>query len=717
MSLFWQRLRATFLRFSACPRLILIVVVIASLAPFLNKAVNIDDPLFLWSAKWIQAHPGDFYGSSVNWFGVERSMAVSNYNPPLTSYLQAGIGSVLGWHEIFLHGVFALVAIIGVLGVYELARLWCQRPLVAALIAWFSPAFLVSSTTLMCDLPAFSLWIWSVVLWERALQCRRLALLFWAGVLLGVAILTKYSAITLLPLLFVLGVLRERRLGWWLLALVLPLLMLAGYEVYSAQIYHRGLFSLAREYAAENASVFPGGLWSKYLVGAVFLGGCTLPVLFFAPFLWLSRRIVLVGIISIVLLFTGLSDLGQIGPLRLLDGQSNAFLLLQITILATAGVHVLALTACEWWQQRDPTTTGLAVWVFSGLCFSVLLNWTISARSFLPFIPAIAILVTRRWERLRPTSAVKPLIALIPAAAVALCVALADYSFANAARFAARDLSNKYSLTGQPLWFQGHWGFQYYMQAEGGLAVDYERSTLPAGASLVVPANGCNTMYPPEAAVAETVIFDYPICSWLGTMQSGKSGFHAADWGPLPFAFGAIPPERYYVFKLAQAVRFRSPQTDLGSAVAVDGAPVVVSNTAAPVGNFARMALAAEQSGQSSEAISLYRKALVQAPDDILVLNNLAWLLAVNADSRLRDGPAAVHLALRASALDTSQQPIILGTLAAAYAEAGRFPEAVVTAQKAIDLATAAGLNEIAARNIQLQELYRAGQPYHEPAR
>ena len=56
----------------------------------------------------------------------------------------------------------------------------------------------------------------------------------------------------------------------------------------------------------------------------------------------------------------------------------------------------------------------------------------------------------------------------------------------------------------------------------------------------------------------------------------------------------------------------------------------------------------------------------------------------------------------------------MLGTLAAAYAEAGRFPEAVNTAQKASELAVAAGQKEVAATNNKLLELYRSGQPYRE---
>jgi hypothetical protein len=73
-----------------------------------------------------------------------------------------------------------------------------------------------------------------------------------------------------------------------------------------------------------------------------------------------------------------------------------------------------------------------------------------------------------------------------------------------------------------------------------------------------------------------------------------------------------------------------------------------------------------------------------------------------------------VELAQRADQLTGDGNPYILGTLATAYAEAGRFPEAAVTAQRAIQLAGAqsnAALVEI----IQSQlKLYRAGMPFHD---
>jgi len=120
--------------------------------------------------------------------------------------------------------------------------------------------------------------------------------------------------------------------------------------------------------------------------------------------------------------------------------------------------------------------------------------------------------------------------------------------------------------------------------------------------------------------------------------------------------------------------------------------------------------------GRFAEAIKNYYKAIQINPNFSGALNTLAWALAAGPDDQLRNGAEAVRLAERACELTHDGEPLFVGTLAAAYAEAGRFPEAVTTEEKAEQLATRAGLAAMAARSRQLLELYRAGQPYHEPA-
>jgi tetratricopeptide (TPR) repeat protein len=98
----------------------------------------------------------------------------------------------------------------------------------------------------------------------------------------------------------------------------------------------------------------------------------------------------------------------------------------------------------------------------------------------------------------------------------------------------------------------------------------------------------------------------------------------------------------------------------------------------------------------------------------VCLLNDLAWSLATNQQAENRDGARAVRFAERACELTQYRVTILVGTLAAAYAEAGRFPEAVTTAETASTLATLAGDQALLAKNQRLLELYRAGQPYRE---
>jgi len=126
------------------------------------------------------------------------------------------------------------------------------------------------------------------------------------------------------------------------------------------------------------------------------------------------------------------------------------------------------------------------------------------------------------------------------------------------------------------------------------------------------------------------------------------------------------------------------------------------------------LAMVLADNRQVADAISHYRRSLELAPDSVTALNNLSWLLATTSNPRLRDGGEAVRLAEHACQLTRYRKPFLVGTLAAAYAEAERFNDAVTTAQKAHDLALAQGQNGIAARNKELMALYQTGRAYHQ---
>jgi len=91
--------------------------------------------------------------------------------------------------------------------------------------------------------------------------------------------------------------------------------------------------------------------------------------------------------------------------------------------------------------------------------------------------------------------------------------------------------------------------------------------------------------------------------------------------------------------------------------------------------------------GMAAEAMAYYQKAIELQPQFIPAQISLAWMLATWPEPSVRNGGRAVALAEQADRFSRDKDPLILRTLAAAYAEAGRFPEAVLTAKQALALA------------------------------
>jgi protein O-mannosyl-transferase len=128
------------------------------------------------------------------------------------------------------------------------------------------------------------------------------------------------------------------------------------------------------------------------------------------------------------------------------------------------------------------------------------------------------------------------------------------------------------------------------------------------------------------------------------------------------------------------------------------------------------LATALGQQGKTADALTHWREVVRLQPDNLRAVNQLAWAMATGAEPSVRNGAEAAELAQWAVKLSRGQEPLPLGTLAAAYAEVGRFAEAVKIADRAIVLAAARDDAVMADALRRQRQCYRTGSPYRESA-
>jgi len=118
--------------------------------------------------------------------------------------------------------------------------------------------------------------------------------------------------------------------------------------------------------------------------------------------------------------------------------------------------------------------------------------------------------------------------------------------------------------------------------------------------------------------------------------------------------------------------------------------------------------------GKIPEAVEQYKQILEMKPNWATAANSLAWILATDKNEDIRDGKEAIRWAMVACKGEGRKNPEYLDTLAAAYAEAGRFEQAVETAKKSIELARSAGDENLAQEVEHRLGLYRSKKAFHE---
>jgi len=537
------------------PKLLLLFLVpCLALSPFLSKAFHIDDTLFLYAARQIRENPLRPYDFSVNWYGTTRGMWGVTKNPPLTSYWLAALGAVWGERERAMHTGFLPFAGLAVLGMFALSKQFVRNPWPPTLALACCPAFLISATNLMADVPMLSMYVWAVVCFLRGSQRGHRATLVLAGVMVGLALVTKYTAVTIVPLLAAYVVLRKVPVRMWAASLV------AAGVIFGLWCLHGIVF-----YGMPHFGGTLGYQWSKRLIEGrfvgqaaacmTFFGGCGLVPLFFLPARAWRKMAAACAVICggiVVLMGVGAASMAEFGDSILWQ---SAFFVFAVGF--GASVMVCFAAFCRRTKRLDRYARDevfLWLWLGGMIVFVAVVNWTVAGRFVLLGLPPWFILASRHAERDIASRVYRRLAGVGCAVAFIMSMLLcqADAAHADAYREFTQRLLERPDLAGRRVWFSGHWGWQYYMERAGFHLIDNTGAPITKSDAVVVASHCANVYVPPSCRGMDAMVETYDVRgNRLHVMnQDAFAGFYSDRAGLLPYSFAPrVLVERFYLYR------------------------------------------------------------------------------------------------------------------------------------------------------------------------
>ncbi len=452
-------------------------------APFLGQAFHMDDAIYLILARNVFSNPVFPQEIGVHVEGIWAGDLASMEHPPLTAYLiAAGAWLARGFHELPLHVLFLLFAVVLGFSTYSLSCRFTRHPLAATALLLSAPVVFIMSHTLMTDLPHLSLLMLAVALFTKGVDDADVPRTWSGAAAAALAIYISPAALCLVPLLACYALLK-RRPGYLPAALLLPLVAQGLW--WFVNYLHYGRFTpgfILHYYFATEKVLGLQALSLKALYALLATGGLTVsPAILFSSS---YRKFLSLGL-----------PLGMAAA-TITEARDYPVLLLAAFVLfftlglaAVAGCLSQVLKNCS----LDPgrvTDVFLGIWLIGAMFFAILFHMTGSARYLLPLVPPLVLLTMRQLEAHMRSISLRILsgTAILTSSLISLGLGAADYRFAEVYRHFASYLNSVPDLRTRPIWFTGEWGFRAYLEHLGARELGRRDARPQPGDLLVVPS-------------------------------------------------------------------------------------------------------------------------------------------------------------------------------------------------------------------------------------
>lgn len=421
---------------------------------FINKAYHIDDPLFIYAARQILEDPTDPYAAMINWSGEVKRMADFFSNPPGLSYYLAFIIFCFGENEVIIHLAMIPFSLLALLFSIKIFQHFTNKEWQASLVLLCSPIFLVSMTNVMPDIAMLAFFLGAVYFFISGFENRIPALVIISGIFMSVAIMLRYNAIVLIPMVICYALLsfQPKKMSY-LVTLVLPISTFLIWNVYSMNVYGSPHFIGQMEYQDY------GFKWMTIIenLGAnlsyLTAGTASLSVYASVKILRSPRKslVFFVGVILIVVF-------GCIFFLMSYD----LFHTLISTVFVYSSAIVLLFTALKLFEEKRPIKENQQLFLLFWILGVLLMHFSgihTATKYIILVLPPFIILILNQFT-FKYLNAV-----LLVSLTIGLASAIVDFQHATAYREFARDVSRDNSLTNG--YFTGHWGYQFYLEEAG----------------------------------------------------------------------------------------------------------------------------------------------------------------------------------------------------------------------------------------------------------
>jgi hypothetical protein len=436
------------------PLLLVLAVVLLIRLPFLDQAIQGDDPNYLSGAEHAQIDPLHPTHARYLFLGQEVTMQ-GHSHPPFNLWFLGGVLALVGdIREIPFHAAYILFSVVAALGMWSLARRFSPRPLLATLLFLAAPAFVVNGNSFEADVPFLALWIASIALFVGAVDARSVARLALSGLAMALAGLAAYQAVLLIPILGIYLWTTKRR-GWlpaWA-ALLAPVAALGLWQVFER-------VSSGSAPAAVLAGYFQSygfhRLSAKALNAAALTGHTAwlicpvLVVLAFKPtqkWLWL-----LAAALAAAAAFRDWNPL----------------------FWASVGISALLLMWCgARVRKSDDDTRFLVSWVLIFFAGALAIFFAGSARYILPMVAPVALLATRVLAG-RPWWLATGVALQMT---LSLGLSVVNYQHWDGYRQFAASLRSE--TAARRVWINSELGLRYYVESDGGLGLRQGQAVRP----------------------------------------------------------------------------------------------------------------------------------------------------------------------------------------------------------------------------------------------